>query len=52
MHWVKNSDLPMVIKSSVFHDKLKLIHPFADGSMRIGRLWHTRLLAERDPLFA
>ncbi len=52
LEWVKDSDLPMVIKSSVFHYEFELIHPFADGNGRIGRLWHTRLLAEWDPLFA
>ncbi len=52
LEWVKDSDLPMVIKSSVFHYEFELIHPFADGNGWIGRLWHTRLLAEWDPLFA
>ncbi len=52
LNWVKDSDLPMVIKSSVFHYEFELIHPFADGNGRIGRLWHTRLLAEWNPLFA
>ncbi len=50
--WVRDSDLPMVIKSSVFHYEFELIHPFADGNGRMGRLWHTRLLMEWDPLFA
>lgn len=50
--WVQDSDLPMAIKSSVFHYEFELIHPFADGNGRIGRLWHTRLLAEWNPLFA
>ena len=50
--WVRDSDLPMVIKSSVFHYEFELIHPFADGNGRIGRLWHTRLLTEWNPLFA
>ncbi len=52
LNWVKDSELPMVIKSSVFHYEFELIHPFADGNGRIGRLWHTRLLSEWDPLFA
>lgn len=50
--WVRDSELPMVIKSSVFHYEFELIHPFADGNGRMGRLWHTRLLSEWDPLFA
>ena len=52
LSWVRDSDLPMVIKSSVFHYEFELIHPFADGNGRMGRLWHTRLLIEWDPLFA
>ena len=52
LNWVKDSDLPMVIKSCVFHYEFELIHPFADGNGRIGRLWHTRLLMEWNPLFA
>jgi len=51
LQWVKESERPMVIKSSVFHYEFELIHPFADGNGRMGRLWHTRLLAEWDPLF-
>ena len=52
LEWVKESDLPMVIKSSVFHYEFELIHPFADGNGRMGRLWHTLLLTMWDPLFA
>ena len=52
LHWVQNSDLPMAIKSSVFHYEFELIHPFADGNGRMGRLWHTKLLSEWNPLFA
>ena len=50
--WVRESDLPMVIKSCVFHYEFELIHPFADGNGRIGRLWHTLLLSTWNPLFA
>lgn len=52
LKWMRDSKLPMLIKSCVFHYEFELIHPFADGNGRIGRLWHTRLLAEWDPLFA
>ncbi len=50
--WVQESELPMVIKSCVFHYEFELIHPFADGNGRMGRLWHTLLLAKWNPLFA
>lgn len=52
LDWVQNSDIHMLIKSCVFHYELELIHPFADGNGRIGRLWHTLLLTQWKPVFA
>ena len=52
LDWVKGSDIHMLIRSCVFHYELERIHPFADGNGRIGRLWHTLLLAKWNPIFA
>lgn len=52
LDWVKNSDVHMLIRSCVFHYEFELIHPFADGNGRVGRLWHTLLLSRWKPAFA
>ena len=52
LDWVNTSDIHMLIRSCVFHYELELIHPFADGNGRIGRLWHTLLLSQWNPTFA
>ena len=52
LDWVKESNVHMLIKSCVFHYELELIHPFADGIGRIGRLWHTLLLTQWKSMFA
>ena len=38
LDWSKTSEMHMLIRSCVFHYELELIHPFADGNGRVGRL--------------
>ncbi len=52
LEWTRESSLPMLIKSCVFHYEVELIHPFADGNGRVGRLWQTLLLTQWNSLFA
>lgn len=52
LDWAKSSDLHTLIRSCVFRCELELIHPFADGNGRVGRLWHTLLLSKWNPVFA
>ena len=52
LDWVKNSDVHMLVRSCVFHYEFELIHPFANGNGRVGRLWHTLLLSKWNPAFA
>jgi len=51
LDWVKNSDLPQIIKSCIFHYEFEFIHPFADGNGRMGRMWQTLLLYQENPIF-
>lgn len=52
LDWAKTSDVHMLIRSCVFHYEFELVHPFADGNGRVGRLWHTLLLSRWNPAFA
>ena len=51
MKWVKDDDLPQVVKSCIFHYEFEFIHPFSDGNGRMGRMWQTLLLYQENPVF-
>ena len=50
--WYQESDLHPLVKSSIFHYEFEFIHPFADGNGRMGRMWHTLLMAQWKSFFA
>lgn len=52
LDWVRTSEVHMLIRSCVFYYELELIHTFADGNGRVGRLWHTLLLSKWNAIFA
>lgn len=49
--WAEQSDLPDLIKSCVVHFEIEMIHPFADGNGRMGRLWQNLILAKWQPIY-
>ena len=52
LSWYQQSTAHPLVKSAVFHYEFEFIHPFADGNGRMGRLWHTLLLAEWKEILA
>lgn len=51
-YWLKNdNDVPILIKSCIFHYEFVFIHPFGDGNGRTARLWQNVLLTKWNPIF-
>ncbi len=51
LNWYKNSDIHPLVKSAIFHYEFEFIHPFSDGNGRLGRMWHSLLLAKWKKIF-
>lgn len=50
--WLKNDqEIPLLIKSCVFHYEFVFIHPFGDGNGRIARFWQNLLLSKWNSIF-
>ena len=50
--WAEESVLHPVLKSAILHCEIEIIHPFADGNGRMGRLWQALTLAKWNELFS
>ena len=51
-YWLNaDKDVPMLIKSCIFHYEMVFIHPFSDGNGRTVRLWQNVLLTQWNSIF-
>ena len=52
LKWLGATDAHPLIASCAVHYELEFIHPFSDGSGRVGRLWQTLILYRWQPVLA
>lgn len=50
--WLVRSDEHPLIKSCLFYYELEMIHPFAEGNARVGRLWQRVILLQWREIFS
>lgn len=49
--WAEQSTVPDLIKSCILHFEIEMIHPYADGNGRLGRLWQNLILSKWQQVF-
>ena len=49
--WLKQGSAHPLVASCVFHYEFEFVHPFQDGTGRMGRLWQTLILGAWNSLF-